>query len=834
MVLGVKADAAQGVSHWMNREVFQRVHITGSRRLGYHDHEVSGDLEAFRSETYYGLGDRRFTDVGQLNIAGRKVLGVLNFNLSISDNRFSDPQSQKVTLNYLKGPLVIDAGDIQGSLLGGNRFASFSKSLRGVATTFRDGRLAVKAVRSESRGSAKTVSLSGNNSSGPYFLGASQIVADSESVRVDGVEMRLGQDYVINYELGAITFVSRLVPPTSTIVVSYEAFGFNAQRGTVQGAGAQYELGRFGRIGVTYLEQRSRSGGGLSTRLEQFQGFGAPSTPYFLQFEPLASQPITIRVDGVLQVDGVDYHFDPLNPSVFFFHRFVPSTSIVDVVYTPRPTQTVDGDRRVTGFDYRLPLGTRGAAGYLSFSLARGELLSDVNPLSGVARGVEGQYRTGPLEIRGSVRDVPDGYTSVETRGFNRNERAVDFSAEVHRAPFDYGASHQNSSISVRRTTTTGSVEFDRTRATQTRGFATYRPKEEISYSLEHVRTNSMFLGRDTRLDTTTLSGTRRFGNLRTTLGLERQSGFGPIGTGSTPTDGSLELNTIRLDAAATVGTDWTLSGRASFSQVRTDEKSGNGRDWTFAARYHPSDRLFVNASYTLSDSGQLATLGSFQNGQGFGYGGNGFSGGVGAGAFGGGTDTRLFQVSSGYRVSDRVSLDARFYETRYVGSVTSNSETTAVGMGLHWDLGGSNALDFSLDQSRTRFVGSDLSSDALTVYGALSGSPGRWSYRVGASTLASGGNSQFRQDNAMFDGSLGYRLDPRQRLRASFQTGRSQGYLPQDDAFFGLSHDYQIYQNVALVTSYRWRKVRNLDPLVTSGAYRSSGFDIELAFNFR
>lgn len=818
----------------MRREIFDRIQIVGSRRLGVHIHEVTGDEEAFRAETYYGLGGQRFTDVGHVSITGRNVLDSISFNVQLSDSRFGDPQSQRSTLTYKRGPIAVDMGDIQGSLLGGNRFASFNKSLRGVSATIRSGRFAAKAVRSVSRGSAKTVSLNGNNSPGPYYLGSSQVVADSESVRVDGQDMRLGQDYSINYELGAITFVSRSITPTSTIVVSYEALGFNANRGTVEGAAAAYDFGPAGRIGVTWLQQKARTGGGLSTRLEQFQGFGAASTPYFLQFEPLASAPITIRVDGILQIDGIDYRFDTQNPSVFFFNRFMPSTSIIDVVYTPKPTQTVDGDREVLAFDYRLPLGVGGQSGYLGYSQALGKLRSPVNPLSGLARGVEGLYKAGPLEFRGSVRDVPDGYVSVESRGFNRNERALDLSATLASGPFNYGLSHQNSSISVRTTNSLGQVNFNRTRAAEVRGFASFRPSDTESWALDHVRSGSRFSGQEANLSTTTLSTTRRFGRLNATLGLERQDGFGPVGNGTTSTPGSLSLDTIRLETGYSVGTDWVFGGRASVSRVQAAGEEGTGKDYTLSARYQPDGRLFVNASYTLSDSGQLATLGSFQTGAGFGYGGNGFSGGVSGGGFAGATDTKLFQVTSGYRASERLSLDARFYQSRSVGSVTSNSETTSYGLGAHLDMGGTHALDFSLDQSSTNFVGSAFTSDALTFYGALSGNPGRWSYRLGANMLATGGNSGFGQDTFGLDGTLGYRLDPRQMLRASFQAGRSQGYLPQSDALATFSHDYRIYQNLSLVSSYRWRKVNSLDPLVSSGAYRSSGFDIELAFNFR
>lgn len=85
-------------------------------------------------------------------------------------------------------------------------------------------------------------------------------------------------------------------------------------------------MGRGGKFGVTSMRQMSPNRGTSSTRLEKFEGFGAASTPYFLQFEPLASSVVIIRVNGVLQREFIDYRFDTSNPAVFYFTRFMPRT----------------------------------------------------------------------------------------------------------------------------------------------------------------------------------------------------------------------------------------------------------------------------------------------------------------------------------------------------------------------------------------------------------------------------------------------------------------------------------------------------------------------------
>jgi hypothetical protein len=130
--------------------------------------------------------------------------------------------------------------------------------------------------------------------------------------------------------------------------------------------------------------------------------------------------------------------------------------------------------------------------------------------------------------------------------------------------------------------------------------------------------------------------------------------------------------------------------------------------------------------------------------------------------------------------------------------------------------------------------VDSPLTSRATNLDFFLDGNPpGRFSYRFGASLLLTGGNSEFRQNSHSYEGSLTYRLARRQSVSFIANSGRIRGYYPQDSFNYGVTYQYQIWQSLALNLSYRVRDVNNLDPTLTSGAYRSGGFDLELAFNF-
>ncbi len=838
------AGASQASMHpvldWFNSSIWKRIDITGRRTLGIHKHTVVGDRDAFDSLNYYGEGEKVFTDTGQMTIVGNKVLGFFNFNMTLTDDRYTDPQSKRIWMAYEKSGFQFGYGDLTSvSLLNTNEFARYTKTLSGATFGYNKGRFAFKSVRTETKSSARTRSLQGTNSVGPYYIGDSQIVNDSEEIRVDGTTMKQGQDYTINYQMGAITFVSRVIAPTSTIVVSYETLGFNRSAGVVQGAGLAYDMGKFGKLGLTAIQQKSAGSTGLSTYTDKWQGQGPPTSPYTLAFDPMPTRPIIVKVNGILQTLGVDYVFGTDNAhntiySLIFFLRTIPSDDTVEFTFTPKPVQTIDGDRQVYGFDYRLPFGKRG---FLSYSQATGKLDNNINPMSGTAKGIKGEYNWGSYHLHGAVRDVPGTFVSVESRTFNRNEKATEIGLDYKKKNYNWGVSANNSSITTQSLDSNNNVVFQNSRYATQQAFVNYTPeKGGLTWSLQHNRSQSAYLGSDSKVDTTSLTASKSFGLLNTRLSLEHQNGFGPITVGTTTKDGSVSLDAIRLNADYTTPSGWFFGTRTSLSRMNSLGTNGNGNDITLSTSYRPGKGPFdFEASWVNSNSGSLATLGSFQNGSGIGYGGNGFTGSsLGSTLLNGGNNYKSFTVTPNYRLNSKAQLNARFYQLRQSGSYSSDSETTSYGLGVNWDLGGNTLLAANVDQSATRFLELTTRTKSTTLDLALMGSPkGPWSYRIGVTSLVSGQTTDFAQDSLGIDGYLRHKLNSRSNLSFQFTLGRTSGYLPQSDHSFGLSYEYQLYRNVALVGSYKLRRVLNNDPTITNGAYRSSGFDLELSFNF-
>jgi hypothetical protein len=236
-----------------------------------------------------------------------------------------------------------------------------------------------------------------------------------------------------------------------------------------------------------------------------------------------------------------------------------------------------------------------------------------------------------------------------------------------------------------------------------------------------------------------------------------------------------------------------------------------------------------------VSNGGQLAALGSLDNGFGLGFDGNGFNGGaIGTPLSSVGSDLRLAQIAASYRLNHRVLLDGQAYQSRSSGGISSNSETVGGSFNLNVDLGLNHAFLFGVSSNRTTFLSGEDESSATNINAIFEAAPpGPWSYGLGMSWLLSPGGSAFAQNSNSLDTYLRYRINRDQNLRMSYSRRNSTGYLPQDEWSAVVAYEYRIYRNIALIGSYTLRRLSNRDAAATTGAYRSRGFDLELSFNF-
>lgn len=820
---------------WIASQVFQRIELSGRRSIGLHFYKISGDREAQRYSNLYGNGNSRFTDFGSISVVGREVLGLFNFNATINDNRFTDPDTRNFSLNYRKKGFQFNAGTIQGSLLNTNMFSGFSRFLTGVNTGVTHGNLSFMALVSQARGTTQTVSFQGNNSTGPYYLNSSRVVSDSVQVRIDGLPQSLGTDYTVDRWTGTINFF-RPISPASAIVVSYEALSDNGAGGSILGSGLAYDMGRAGKFGLSALEQRQAGNNGNGTITDKFAGRPA-IFPYTLSFTPLAGTTIIVHVDSQTLVRGLDFFVNVANPREVTLARDVLDSQTVFITYIAPSSSSVNGNRRVVGVDYTLPLGKRGASGSLSVSEAVGGFTNGGS--KGTARGAELNYTSRGLKTVISVRDVPDTFTGVESGGFNRNERAYDALIEFKRRSWTYGLSSGNSLIASRLLSSTGEVSYLHGRYVQERAFANLTQSHDSSWTIEQVRSATRYgTSPKSRTGTTSISNTRSLGRLTAKFSLEREDAMAPNSVGGTSTMSHFLLNTARTGLDYSLKSGWALGAHAALSSIQTDGKKSAGHDIRLVSSYETGKRFTFSSTYALSNSGALSSLTGFQNGAGLGYGGNGFNGAnATTGTFGtnynaGTTNLRLWNTHAAYLLSPRASVLADFTSSSTAGSLTTNSSGTNLSLDLNLDLGRSTSLWAGFNRSSNAFIGTQLASKATSLNFRLSGSPkGLWSYDLFTSMLLSNG-STIAQNSYHFDASLNYRLSKVAGIGASFSNGRTLNFRPQQDSQFAVFFRRRIYGDVNLLTTYRFHNVANLVPNA-SGAYRSHGLDIELELGF-
>ena len=821
---------------WWERfflELERTVRFAGFRLVGYHNHRVTGDREAWRLSNYGGLGPRNWSNRGTLRVSGDRVFGFANFDANLTDARLSNPQDDRYTFVFGPRQNQFQYGDVRSGIGGDNRFVQLNRSLRGLMFSSQAGNLTLQAVRSESKGQARTVSVPGNNTAGPYYLQTSQIVRGSERILIDDQPQVLGQDYIIDYEVGAVTFVNRQtlqarsIPVTSTIVATYEAFSFSGNRGTIDGVGLVYEMGRAGRLGLTYTAQSTGSGGGASARIERFQGFGPPGTPYTLQFEPLTTQPITIRIDGVIQVLGIDYIFDAVNPAIFYTTRTVTSEQTIEVAYTPVPRDTISSDRQATALSYRYPLPRQG---FITLSQALGRTVNTPTGTSGTARALEARFSDGPAQLSASFRDVPRGFVSIDALNFQRTERTGDLRLTIEPgARLRYGLTQTNASITTLSVGSGGALIPRLSRLTLVEGFyQTGSPESPFRFTQRRVR--SRLSSGPAASDRTGIETRRQFGPV--TLGLELSNES--LSGGTPRRSAQVSGLTLRTDYAPAFtpredgGPSWTwrASLSAGFNRVRSQGTTGQGKDILASLNWSFGDRLSLALNHADSDSGALSTLGGLTSGF-----GEGFTGGTGSNFIGGANRSRSTVLTVNYAPTAAFTLFGNLGERDSLGVVGSNTKSQFLSLGGSLDTNRNLVISGSLSFNRTRFVGSPIRSDSTVFDLRADGSRGRWNYSLGATALLSSG-SQFSQDIYNFDGSIGYVLSSRENLIFNALGGGTRGYLPQSQSDLSLVYSYRFWQSLTLNVGYRFQNIQNQDPNVRSGAYRSRGFDIELGFN--
>lgn len=193
--------------------------LKGTKIFTFRSYTVEGSLEGVPEGSTLTRDESL-----KLNISGRAAdtdIDATIINTSSTGMNIESQQDDKVSILLRRGSTEAYFGDFTANF-DDVEFARLTKELSGLRVGGAYGGWGFKAIASSPRGESKTVKLYGDGTQGPYPLGVSPVVVNSEHVLVDGVGQRRGDDYDIDYEGGTVTFRKRTIISTSIIQVDFD------------------------------------------------------------------------------------------------------------------------------------------------------------------------------------------------------------------------------------------------------------------------------------------------------------------------------------------------------------------------------------------------------------------------------------------------------------------------------------------------------------------------------------------------------------------------------------------------------------------------------------
>jgi len=415
------------VGDWFNRmqaATGTSIKVSGHHTLSLRMESISGNSDSYRDEQYYGRGSNGVYNDTDLTIDAT-LFKHLHYQTRISNSLFNNPNDNRVKLDYNTSKFRFEWGDLNAGFQG-NSLIDFNRYLRGMQITSQWApQFKSTLLYSQTKAETRTITIPGNDSSGPYYVYAGQIVEGSDHVRVDNRDLVKGQDYTLDTYTGELRFLNgNIVLQTSTIAVTFESLGYNQTQGSIYGFRTEFAPRKGPQLGLTYVTQQSRGSSGLQTRKQQWLGQIAAGEVLYLDAPADLSKPFQVTLGGLPLQKGVDYLVDANLLNQVRMVQGVPPGAILQIEYVPLNTSPTPGNRSVLGLDGRFSLGKFGAV-KTEMALSGLSLLD--NNYSGHAWQVNAELK--PLRNLNTnliLRDVSPTFSSIQSPGFNRNERAVE------------------------------------------------------------------------------------------------------------------------------------------------------------------------------------------------------------------------------------------------------------------------------------------------------------------------------------------------------------------------------------------------------------------------
>ncbi len=599
-----------------------KITARGSNTVSLRWDNVSGNAAAYQDQQYYGRGSNGVYDQTNINIDAT-MFKYFHYSTTIDNSLFANPNNNKVKMDYNTASTRVEWGDINVGFQG-NSLVDFNRYLSGVKISDNwSKQFHTSVLFSQTKAETKTITIPGNNTSGPYFVYAGQIVEGSDQIRIDNKVMQRGTDYTLDLMTGELNFSSGIIVLSSqTIAVSFETQGYNQSQGSIYGIRADYAPTSGTKFGVTYLTEIQHAASGLQTSTQQFYGHVDPTQPYVLDQAVDATKPVVVTVSGVPLVQNIDFVIDANLTNNILLRQSVPPTNVVSITYFPLNVSAVPGNQSVLGLDSTFRIGKLGS---ITLESALSSLNVSGNNYDGHAYQLRADlHPTGNVHTSLTIKDVNPTFSTIQSPGFNQNERSFDINT-------DYNPSHAvklnadyQQALRPSYSTNTSASTFTPTIT----GFDNYK-QYTLGAALSFAKTGTLaisrnFMGTDYAVgggsDNTNDSATLTYGwkSLTFNAGLTHYKS-----TGSeqilTSTAGATQLVSSNSSTIGDqFGINWhalkwlDLTGNTSTNDIKSDS-SGTftdtvARSSQFSARVSAIKNLRLTYSYQNSDSGNNNT----------------------------------------------------------------------------------------------------------------------------------------------------------------------------------------------------------------------------------
>ncbi len=721
------------VADWfdeMETKTGTKIKATGNSTFSLQQQNISGSSSAFQSDQYLGRGSGGFYNDTDISVDAT-LFKWFHYTTRISNSLMKNPNDNRVKADYHTKNTRVEYGDINVGFQG-NSLIDFSKYLHGMqfSETW-SPMIKTTVLYSQTKAATQTIVLNGNNSAGPYYVYAGQIVDGSAQVRVDNQVLTPGTDYTLDSFNGQLNFLkNRIILQTDSIAVSFETLGAAGSQGFVYGGKAAVTPNKRWSFGVTWVTQTAQGTSGNQTLTEQFQGYTVPSL--YTTNQPIdQTKPINISVSG-LPLSPSQYSINKQTASTnqIYIYLAIPQTDLVTIQYSPIIASIVPGDRSVAGVDARYNLG---ALGSLSLETALSGLSvsnQNINGHAWLGRATINPFKK--LHTVFTYKSVSPTFSSIQSPGFTQNERMA-------QATLDYNPTNRwKFNLDVERAsrpTYTGTTQFTVNPSgndsfTQYSAGTSYTLSKAATVSFNRSDASTKYaLGGQSQTGSDTLSYTQTIKSVGLDFAFNDNVSNVTTSNALLGITGSTASSLTTSDSSSyggRVGLRWqatkalSLTSSMSLNQITTSatgtpNSGSTAKDAQISANYTGWKKVRVNYSLDLSDTGSTAissstsgtiatpittttggtttntvtTPGSIYGGGinsslgGFGNTNNVVNNSTGFTSFGGRSLTNRVQLEVSPRKGVQVGLT--FDNASSIGDYQYNNDRTGIGLNFNW-----------------------------------------------------------------------------------------------------------------------------------------------------